>query len=58
MIAQNNTSIADFFKIQSSDSRAPSHGKPEKKSVEPHSMEQSTEYSELSFELGLRLSLQ
>ena len=55
---QNNTSIADFFKIQSSYSPTPSHGKPEKKSVEPRSREQSTAYSELSFKLGSRLSLQ
>ena len=33
MIVQINTFIADFFKIQSSDSPMPSHGEPEKKSV-------------------------
>ena len=58
MIVKINIFIADFFKIQSSDRRTPSHGKPEKKTVEPRSREQSTAYSELSFELGSKLSVQ
>jgi len=45
MIVQINNFIADFFKIQSSDSPMPSHGEPEKKSVEPRSRGQSTAYS-------------
>ena len=58
MIVQITTFIADFFKIQSCLTPTPSHGEPEKKIVEPRSREQSTAYSELSFELSSRLPLQ
>ena len=57
MIVQSTTFIADLFKIQVLiDQRLPMESK-KKKSVKPRSREQSTEYSELSFELGSRLSL-
>ena len=49
----------DFFQFQSCDSWTHYNGEPEKKkSGEPRSREQRTAYSELSFELGSRLSLQ
>ena len=57
MIVKITIFIADFFKIQSSDSPTPTMESQKKKSVEPRSREQSTAYSELSFELGSRLSL-
>ena len=58
MIVKITIFIADFFKIQSSDSPTPTHGEPEKKNLLPHSRGQGTAYSEIPFELGSRLSPQ
>ena len=56
MIVQNNTSIADLFKFKVLIAERLPMETEKKKSVEPRSREQSTAYSELSFELGSRLS--
>ena len=57
MILQNNISLPAYFELQvliAEHVRV----KSQKKSVEPHSREQSRAYSKLSFKLGSILSLQ